>query len=100
VRLAIQRQARADGPSEKAADAEALLGLLLVIRERRSAAGWELFDLLSAGLTQAEAAHRLGISAPAASARAKAASIRAELAATPALTRLLEQTDAETTEEP
>jgi hypothetical protein len=100
IRLAVQSQREPSGDSEKADDAEALLGLLLIVRERRSEAGWELFDLLAAGLNQAEAAAKLGISAPAASARAKAANIKAELAAIPALTRLLEQTDLMTRQEP
>ncbi|WP_022881831.1 SatD family protein [Gryllotalpicola ginsengisoli] len=98
VRLAVQRQAGADEPSEPARDAEALLTLLLILRDRRSAAGWELYDLLRQGLTQAEAAKRLGITAAAASARARAAQIRAEFAATPALTRLVAQADPETKE--
>jgi len=93
VRLAIQMQSDPSGTSEKAVDIEALLGLLLIVRERRSDAGWELYDLLQAGMTQAEAATRLGISAPAASARAKAANLRAEAAASDPLVRLLEQTD-------
>jgi hypothetical protein len=93
TRLAVHWQREPQGSSERAEDAEALLALLLILRERRSAAGWELFDLLAAGHTQAEAAAQLGISAPAASARARAANIRAELAALPGLTRLLEQTD-------
>ena len=76
-----------------AADAEALVNLILVLRERRTAAGWELYDLVSAGLTQAEAASRLGITAPSASSRARAAAVRPELAAVPALTRLLENVD-------
>lgn len=100
IRLAIQWQREPQGASARADDAEALLALLLIVRERRSDAGWELFDLLATGLTQAEAAQRLGISAPAASARAKAAHIRAELAALPALVRLLEQTDRMTRQEP
>jgi len=99
TRLAIQCQREPQDDSARAEDAEALLALLLITRERRSDAGWELFDLLTAGHTQAEAAAKLGISAPAASARAKAANIKAELAALPPLTRLLEQTDRSTQEE-
>ncbi len=76
-----------------ASDAEALVNLALVIRERRTPAGWELYDLVSSGLTQAEAAARLGITAPSASSRARAAAVRPELAAVPALTRLLENVD-------
>jgi len=100
IRLAIHWQREPQGTSSPASDAEALLALLLIVRERRSDAGWELFDLLTTGLTQAEAAQRLGISAPAASARAKAANIKAELAAVPALVRLLEQTERMTRQEP
>jgi hypothetical protein len=100
TRLAIQWQREPQGESARAEDAEALLALLLIVRERRSDAGWELFELLTAGHTQAEAAARLGISAPAASARAKAANVKAELAALPALTRLLQQTDLMTRQEP
>jgi hypothetical protein len=100
IRLAVQWQREPQADSERAEDAEALLALLLIVRERRSQAGWELYDLLTAGLTQAQAAARLGISAPAASSRARAAHVKAELAALPALTRLLEQTDRMTRQEP
>lgn len=99
IRLAIQRQAEPQERSDRADDAEALLALLLIVRERRSPAGWELYELLQAGLTQADAAVKLGISAAAASARAKAAHLKAEAAALPALTRLLEQTDLATRQE-
>lgn len=79
---------------EPAADVEALLVLLLTLRASRSAAGWELYDLVSSGLTQAEAGARLGITPQSASDRARAAGLRAELAAHPALTRLLASADA------
>jgi len=79
---------------EPAADAEALLTLLLTLREGRTAAGWELYDLVSSGLTQAEAGARLGITPQSASDRARAGALRAELAAIPALTRLLARADA------
>ena len=62
-------------------DAEALLDLLLTLREGRTAAGWELYDLVAAGLTQAEAGARLGITPQSASDRARAAGLRVELAA-------------------
>src|SRR5215207_2781388 len=74
----------------RADDADSLVTLLLVLRERRSDAGWELYDLVRDGLPQNRAAERLGISPAAVSARAKAASLRAELDAAPALARLLE----------
>ena len=89
-RLAVD----AVGAPEPAADAEALLTLLLALREGRTAAGWELYDLVTAGLTQAEAGARLGITPQSASDRARAAGLRVELAALPALTRLLARADA------
>jgi hypothetical protein len=71
-------------------DVEALITLLLTLRERRTDGGWELFDLLSTGLTQSESAEKLGITAGAASLRARAAGIRVERAASEALVRLLD----------
>lgn len=79
---------------QPAADAEALVGLLLSLRAGRSAAGWELYDLVSTGMTQAEAGARLGITPQSVSDRARAAGLRADLAAQPALVRLLESADA------
>ncbi|MFF1571927.1 DNA-binding protein [Leifsonia sp. NPDC058292] len=76
-----------------AEDAEAVLNLLLTIRESRSPAGWELFDLVSSGLTQAEAGKLLGITPQSASDRARAGGIRIELASIGALTRLLASLD-------
>jgi hypothetical protein len=90
TRFAVEALADA----ERAADAEAVIALLLTIREGRSAAGWELYDLVSSGLTQAEAGARLGITPQSASDRARAAALRVELAAIPALARLLERADA------
>lgn len=82
------------GGAGAAADAEALIDLLLVLRERRTAEGWQLHDLLQTGLTQADAASRLGISPQAASNRARVAELRTEAAAVGALARLLEALDA------
>lgn len=79
---------------EDAADAEALLTLLLALRAARTPAGWELYDLVRSGLSQKEAGARLGITPQSASDRARAAGLRVELAALPALTRLLERADA------
>jgi hypothetical protein len=90
TRFAVEALADA----ERAADAEAVIALLLTIREGRSAAGWELYDLVSSGLTQAEAGARLGITPQSASDRARAAALRVEQAAIPALARLLERADA------
>lgn len=86
--------ASAEVAPEHAADVEALVTLLLTLREGRTAAGWELYDLVVAGYTQAEAGARLGITPQSASDRARAAGLRVELAAVPALTRLLAHADA------
>lgn len=76
--------------SPAAADLEAVLDLVVLLRERRSTEGWELYDLTTAGLTQGQAAERLGITPQAASKRAQAAQLRAEQAATVALGRLMQ----------
>ncbi len=70
-----------------------LIDLMLLLRSRRTPEGWQLFDLLSEGLTQTEAAARLEITPQAVSKRAQAAAIRAEFDATPALARLLADAD-------
>lgn len=72
-----------------AADLEAVIDLLLIARARRSREGWELFDQMSSGATQAAAAARLGISPQAASKRAHAAAIKPEIVARTAIARLL-----------
>lgn len=74
---------------------EALIDLLLATRSRRSPEGWELHDLLEAGLTQAAAAARLGITPQAASLRAQAADLKTEAAVTGALATLLAHLDEE-----
>lgn len=71
-------------------DAEALVDLMLALRARRSGGGWDVHDLLETGITQAEAAGRLGISPQAVSGRARAADLKIEYAARAPLTRLLE----------
>ncbi|WP_426324845.1 DNA-binding protein [Microbacterium sp. E-13] len=74
-------------------DAEALVRLLVDLRDRRTTEGWEVYDLLAEGLTQRDAAVRLGISEGAVSLRVKAAGLRTEEAAVPALTRVLARLD-------
>jgi hypothetical protein len=76
-----------------AADAEAFLRLLVDLRDRRSEQGWEVADLLAQGMTQKSIAAELGITPTAVSLRAKAAGLRLEEAATPALVRTLERLD-------
>lgn len=58
---------------EAVTDAETAIWLLRGTLARRSREGWELMDLLDAGLTSAEAAERLGISRSAVSQRLAAA---------------------------
>ncbi len=72
---------------------QATIDLLLQLRERRSAEGWELYDLVESGLTQAEAAERLGITPQAASKRAIAAGVRLDAAARDGITELLALAD-------
>ncbi|MFF2052666.1 DNA-binding protein [Leifsonia sp. NPDC058194] len=90
TRLAVE----AIAAQQAAHDAEALADLLLTLRGGRTPAGWELYDLIAAGLTQAEAGARLGITPQSVSDRARVAGLRVELAAVPALTRLLASADA------
>lgn len=79
--------------ADGAADAEALLRLLIELRDRRTAEGWEIYDLLAAGLSQRDAAARLGITESAVSLRVRNAGLRTEEAAVPALERVLSRLD-------
>ena len=79
--------------SDAAAGIEALLTMLLLLRQRRTPQGWQAGDLFESGLAQTDIAHRLGITTGAVSQRLKAAQYRVEQAARPALVRLLEQLD-------
>ncbi len=79
--------------SLSSADPGPLIDLLLLLRSRRTHEGWELFDLVAAGMTQADAAIELRITPQAASKRARAAGIRTELAAMPALATALANSD-------
>lgn len=76
-----------------AAGVSALIGLLLEVRSRRSPEGWEVADLLAGGLSQAAAAERLGVTPQAISLRARAAAIRLERDAVPALVHALAELD-------
>ncbi len=64
--------------NDAAQDAEAALWLLRTVLARRSEEGWELMDLLEAGLTNARAAERLGIS-PSAVSQRLARALRTEI---------------------
>jgi hypothetical protein len=86
---------RAEGDPRAAADLEALVRLLLLLRERRTEPGWEVVELMRAGHQQKEAAALLDVSPAAVSARLKAAMWRAEEEARHVLERLLAELDAE-----
>jgi hypothetical protein len=86
-----------DGPI-RAEDVEALVVLVLALRDKRTDKGWEVHDLLATGATQAEAARSLGITQGAVSMRARTGSSREEFAASAAVVRLLGNLHATTTE--
>lgn len=69
---------------------EPLIDLVLHLRARRSAQGWQVHDLLRTGMTQAEAALRLGITPQAVSLRTQSAQLRTEFSAETAIARLLD----------
>jgi hypothetical protein len=91
--VAVVGASRGPG-ADRAADAEAVLRLLAGVAERRTAAGWEVVDLLRAGLSQRAAAERLGVSGQAVSQRVRASMWPEEAAARPLAVRLLEEADA------
>lgn len=90
-------EARNDSGSRQttAAEVEALIDLLLVLRSRRTAEGWELFDRTLRGLSQREVARELKITPQAVSSRGKIAAIRTELVSYAALARVLDNLDAD-----
>ncbi len=83
------------GPDDEAADeGDALLQLLAAVVRRRSPAGREVCDLLARGLTQRQAAERLGVSKQAVSQRAQAALWTQEARVRPVAARLLRASSA------
>jgi hypothetical protein len=92
--LAPGESVGAGGYGEFVEDAETALWLLRGTLARRSAEGWELMDLLDAGLTNAQAAASLGISPSAVSQRlgraARPEGSRGALLATRLLDRVVE----------
>jgi hypothetical protein len=85
---------RAGGYGDYVEDAETALWLLRGTLARRSAEGWELMDLLDAGLTNAQAAESLGVSPSAVSQRlaraARTEGVRGARLATRLVDRLVE----------
>lgn len=101
LRLAVGAAATAaddDDPAERivpsARTLQAMIDLLLTVRARRTSEGWELHDLVDTGLSQGDAAERLGITPQAASKRAIAAATRVDAAAREGLAELLAAADA------
>lgn len=79
AKSALHRLTVVGGPRDPDAEAlETVLGLWAGLVERRSERGWEVHDLMADGLTHAEAAARLHISASAVSQRAQAAGLADE----------------------
>lgn len=85
-------------PDSTGAEVEALVTMLLLLRQRRTTEGWEAVDLLESGLAQTMIARTLGISTAAVSQRVKSSSWKVERAAHPALVRLLHNLDRATSE--
>lgn len=75
---------------------ESLIDLLLLLRQRRTKPGWQLYDLLADGRTQLDAARALDITPQSVSERAITAGLRADETATVALVSLLDMLDSET----
>lgn len=86
---------RGSRPAEEIADAQACIDLLLALRARRTDEGWEVFDLISQGHSQAVISELLHITGQAVSLRVRAAQISLEVDAVPALVRALERAEAE-----
>jgi hypothetical protein len=82
-----------EGGSLPGSHVEALVELLLAVRDRRSAEGWEVADLLEVEGSQVAVAARLGVTPQAVSLRARVAGLREEQDALPALTALLAALD-------
>jgi DNA-binding NarL/FixJ family response regulator len=72
-----------------ATDFEALMLLLLAVRDRRTEQGWQVYDLLAQGRTQRDAADSLGITPQAVSDRMSVAQVRLDLEAHAPLSRML-----------
>ncbi|MGR0319907.1 DNA-binding protein [Agromyces sp. ZXT2-3] len=76
-----------------ASEVEAILRLLLLLRDRRTPQGWEAVDLVRSGRTQKHAAELLGISDAAVSQRLRTAMWSADDDARPAVVRLIASLD-------
>lgn len=90
TRFALEATARAPLAGEHVM---ALVDLLLALRDRRTAEGWEVTELMDTGIRQADAAEALGITPQAVSLRLRAAGWRLEQQARPALALVLDALD-------
>ena len=101
TRFAVRAETaqEASGAWPGARDVQSVIDLLLEVRRKRSAQGWELHDTLERVTTQVEAARILGITPAAVSDRASAAALKIEQEALPTIVRLLDNLDRATTKE-
>ncbi|WP_240898295.1 SatD family protein [Agromyces luteolus] len=76
-----------------AGEVEAIVRLLLLLRDRRTPQGWEAVDLVRSGRSQKHAAELLGISDAAVSQRLRTAMWSADDEARPAIVRLIASLD-------
>ncbi|WJX99434.1 DNA-binding protein [Curtobacterium sp. 458] len=89
----------APGASRDTSEVEPLFAQTVRALGRRSAEGWELADLLDAGLSRTEAAARLDITPQAVAKRYASAELRSDAPVRAALAALLESTDRPADEE-
>ncbi|PWJ62184.1 DNA-binding protein [Rathayibacter iranicus] len=85
-----------DAPGDavpSATDVQALIDPLLLLRDSRTDAGWQIVDLLESGISQKEAAGRLAVTPQAVSLRVRAAGARVDGPAREAIARLLTVVD-------
>ena len=83
------------GPDEKAAaDAQAVLTLLVAVVQRRSDAAWHAADLVRAGMSMSDAATKLGVTRQAIGQRLAAGLWQQEQDARPAVARSLARAEA------
>lgn len=75
------------------ADASAMLDAVITIRDRRSPAGWEVYDLLADLGTQRAVAEHLGITDSAVSARSITAALQIESEVVASLARMVDAID-------
>ena len=72
---------------------EPLIAILLALRDRRTEQGWQVYDLIEAGLSQKSAARELGITPQAVSDRMSVAQVRIDLEAHEPLIQMLATLD-------